>query len=170
MLLLSTPQMCFAAHFFQYTDRELCIRIFLKHLSDKATSCQFFSSLNINVCHCGHLKPRSRFHTSLLLNLANLLHPSFFLLVTSSPCPYPFCPKLSGYGGSLIFHLQAVYFHEHGQGGRALFSCRSCHLSPQFQPLRGRHPNRMAPSLAGIMPARNNFLTACLRGLAGSPN
>ena len=128
---------------------------FFKHLVDIPTSCQFFYLITENQCvplrpfntqitglthHCScwswHLFPR--------LNLANLPHPSLFLLVTPLPCPYSFCPKLSGHGGNLIFHLQAKNFHEQRQGGRVLFPCRNCHLSPQFKPLRGRHPNRPA--------------------------
>ena len=57
MLLLSTPP---TVHFFQHTDRARCISFF-KHLSDKPTFMSvLISSLNISVCRCGHLTPRSR--------------------------------------------------------------------------------------------------------------
>ena len=88
-------------------------------------------------CSCGstHLFPR--------LYLVNLSHPSFFQLVTPFPCPNSFCPILSGHGGEIFFNFKAMCLHEQGKRKCALLaSCRR-HLSPQCQPLSGRHPNRM---------------------------
>ena len=90
----------------------------------------FISSLNINVCHCGNFFPRSRVShitapASTLtcfprLNLSNLPHPGFFLLVTPFSCSCSFCPVLSSHGGEFFFYFKAVRLHE--QGKRTLYS------------------------------------------------
>ena len=51
---------CFAVHFFQYADRALCTSIFLTSLGHTNLMSILVSSLNVNVCQCGHLIPRSR--------------------------------------------------------------------------------------------------------------
>ena len=49
------------------------------------------------------------------LNLANLPHPSFFLLVTPFSRPNSFFPKLSCHGRELFLHFKAVYLNEQRQ-------------------------------------------------------
>ena len=118
---------------------------------------QFFTQIAGLTHHCSCKSS----HLFLHLNFLNLPLPRFFvrdaifqskLLLPSTEWPRWKVPP----------QHQGVCFHERGQGGRTLFACCSCHLSPQFQPLRGGgHSCCMTPQvLAGIMPARSNFLTS----------
>ena len=82
-------------------------------------------------CVSSHLFPR--------LNLPNLPHPRLSLFVvplSRTPCQ----------GGKFLLYFQAICCHEEGQVGCTLFARCCRHLSPQFQPLRGRHPNWMGSS------------------------
>ena len=61
MLLLPTPHTRALLPTSSSTLIEPSVSASFQLLSDKPTSCPFFiSSLNINVCHCGHLIHRSR--------------------------------------------------------------------------------------------------------------
>ena len=136
MLPLSTlHNSCFAAHFFQYTDRALYSSIFSTSfgqtnlhvnfyliIEHQCVSLRpFYTEITVLTHHCScwssYLFPRlfPRLH------LVNLPHPSFFQLETPFSCPYSFCSALSSHGGNLIFHFQAVYFHEQGQRSCDLF-------------------------------------------------
>ena len=109
----------------------------------------FMSLPKISVCQYGRFMPRSHVtapggssHLFPRLNLSNLPHPSFFQFVTPFSCPNSFCPVLSSHGGKLFFNFKAICLHDQRKRSCVLFACCRCHLSPQFQPLSGRHPNR----------------------------
>ena len=85
ILPFSSSCSCFAAHFFQYTDRSLCTNIFLTSLAHTNLMSILVSSLKINVCQCGHKKHLDHgSHTSLPLQVLSPIATSELLEFASS--------------------------------------------------------------------------------------
>ena len=131
---------CLTAHFFQYTDRTLCISIFFTSFGHTYLISLISSSLKINVCQCGHfytqitgLAHHCSCSSSYLfshLNFSNPFHPSFSLFMMPFSGPNSFYPVLSGQGGKFLLYFESICFHEQGQGSRTLSARSSGHLSP----------------------------------------
>ena len=85
---LATPShksvACFAAHFFQHTDRALCTSIFLTSFGHTYLVSSFISSPKTSVCQYGHLCLDHGSRTSLLLQVLLLASTSELLEPVSS--------------------------------------------------------------------------------------
>ena len=104
---------CFAAHFYQYTDRAACTGIFLTSLGHTNLMAILVSSLKINVCQCGHFIPRSR--VSHITAPAGLSPVSTQDQKDKEPLPkLSQCwPRFGAFFTSFAFLLLSAFLHSH---------------------------------------------------------